>query len=117
MVLVNWLLKEGGRMNPDESLAFEVLSTCLVGNAAAPLSKALQDSGLGSAVIGGGFDDELLQPTFSIGLKGVDHMSDADMKAVQQTVLDILRQHADNGFDRSLLLATINTYEFSLRYD
>ena len=34
--------------------------------------QALNDSGLGEALIGGGLQDELRQPVFSIGLKGVD---------------------------------------------
>eukprot|EP00955_Chlamydomonas_euryale_P078320 363131-Chlamydomonas_euryale.AAC.5 len=33
--------------------------------------QALNDSSLGEAVIGGGIDDELRQPIFSLGLKGV----------------------------------------------
>jgi Zn-dependent M16 (insulinase) family peptidase len=32
----------------------------------------MNDSGLGAAVIGGGIDDELKQPIFGLGLKGVD---------------------------------------------
>jgi Zn-dependent M16 (insulinase) family peptidase len=43
----------------------------LASNSAASLRKALTDSGLGSSVIGGGLSDELLQATWSIGLKGV----------------------------------------------
>lgn len=39
--------------------------------------QALNDSGLGAAPIGGGVDDELKQPIFSVGLKGVDPV-DAD---------------------------------------
>jgi hypothetical protein len=38
-----------------------MIGRCLVGTAAAPLHKALTDSGLGSAVLGGGFDDDLRQ--------------------------------------------------------
>ena len=34
--------------------------------------QALNDSGLGEALIGGGLQDELRQPCFSIGLKGVE---------------------------------------------
>jgi Zn-dependent M16 (insulinase) family peptidase len=47
------------------------LSLALTNNSAASLRKALTDSGLGSSVIGGGLSDELLQATWSIGLKGV----------------------------------------------
>ena len=34
--------------------------------------QAMNDSGLGEALIGGGLMDELRQPVFSVGLKGVD---------------------------------------------
>eukprot|EP00967_Tisochrysis_lutea_P022467 scaffold25589_cov21-Tisochrysis_lutea.AAC.1 len=34
------------------------------GTNASPLRKALNDSGLGSALLGGGMDDELKQPIF-----------------------------------------------------
>ena len=43
-----------------------------MGTSAAPLRKALMDSGLGQALIGGGLQGDLRQPVFSIGLKGVD---------------------------------------------
>jgi hypothetical protein len=35
------------------------------GTNASPLRKALNDSGLGAAVLGGGVDDELKQPIFT----------------------------------------------------
>ncbi len=41
----------------------------LLGTSAAPLRKALNDSHLGAALVGGGMDDELKQPIFSVGLK------------------------------------------------
>lgn len=41
----------------------------MLGTAAAPLRKALNDSGLGESIIGGGIEDELRQPVFSLGLK------------------------------------------------
>ena len=44
----------------------------LLHHLAAPLRKALNDSRLGAAVIGGGIDDDLKQPCFTLGLKGVD---------------------------------------------
>ena len=37
--------------------------------AAARSPQALNDSGLGAALVGGGVDDELKQPIFSVGLK------------------------------------------------
>ncbi len=69
MVLLNWALPEV----TDRSLlmALSVLSYCLMGTQAAPLRKALVDSGLGEDVIGGGFGGGMRQMTFSAGLKGI----------------------------------------------
>lgn len=41
-----------------------------MGTSAAPLRKALMDSDLGEALVGGGLQGDLRQPVFSIGLKG-----------------------------------------------
>jgi hypothetical protein len=40
---------------------------CVQGTNASPLRKALNDSALGSAMLGGGMDDELKQPIFRWG--------------------------------------------------
>ena len=68
MVSVNWLLNDEP-LSVKHSLAIELMDDLLVGTSAATLRKALTDSGLGESVIGGGLSSELLQNTFSIGLK------------------------------------------------
>jgi hypothetical protein len=47
--------------------------------------KALTSSGLGEAVIGSGFEDDLVQATFTVGLRGVHGAANADklVSAVQ----------------------------------
>ena len=57
-------------MSPQVALSF--LDYLLTGTAAAPLRKAVNDSGLGESIVGGGTDDTLRQITYSMGLKGVD---------------------------------------------
>lgn len=52
---------------PHQALGF--LNYLMLGTAASPLRKALNDSGLGESIIGGGVEDELRQPVFSLGLK------------------------------------------------
>jgi Zn-dependent M16 (insulinase) family peptidase len=69
-VTLNWVLAED-RLPLETELEMGFLDQLLLGTAASPLRKALNDSGLGEAVIGGGLQDELRQPIFSIGLKGV----------------------------------------------
>lgn len=107
-VSLNWLLSEEP-LDLETELAWGFLDYLLLGTSAAPLRKALNDSGLGEALIGvpllhlfslassyvsalrspaacppdvdlntfvfvspgGGLGDELRQPVFSLGLKGV----------------------------------------------
>lgn len=68
MVSVNWLLNDEP-LSVKDALALELTDDLLVGTSAATLRKALTDSGLGESVIGGGLSSELLQNTYSIGLK------------------------------------------------
>ena len=70
-VSVNWVLSEEP-LDLATELGLDFLDFLLVGTAAAPLRKALMDSGLGEALVGGGLQGDLRQPVFSIGLKGVD---------------------------------------------
>lgn len=61
---------------------------------------------------GGGLSDELLQATFSIGLKGVK----ADnTKQVEELVLKTLLQITESGFESDAVEASMNTLEFRLR--
>lgn len=67
---VCWVLCEAP-LDVETSVAFTFLDYLLVGTDAAPLMKAVNDSALGESVVGGGTDDTLRQPTFTMGLKGV----------------------------------------------
>ena len=70
-VSLNWVLSDEP-MSLETELALDFLDALMLGTAAAPLRKALNDSGLGEAIIGGGLQGELCQMGFSLGLKGVD---------------------------------------------
>ena len=60
-------------LDVETELALGFLDYLLLGTPAAPLRKALNDSGLGAALVGGGVDDELKQPIFCVGLKVGTH--------------------------------------------
>lgn len=109
-VRLNWALPE--QKDPETWMALSILSYALMGTSAAPLYKALIDSGLGEDVTGGGFSMNLQQPTFSVGLKGIKL---ADVDAVETLVLETLQQLAADGFDPELVEAAVNTIEFNLR--
>ncbi|QDZ25312.1 presequence protease [Chloropicon primus] len=113
-VNVNWVL-EDDVFDLETQLAFGFLDFILLGTSGSPLRKALIDSGLGEAVCGGGLEDELRQPTFSIGLKGVESSSEENLKKVETLVLETLESLAEKGFSDSSIEAALNTIEFSLR--
>ncbi|GER42193.1 presequence protease [Striga asiatica] len=111
MVCLNWLLSETP-LDSETELALGFLDHLLMGTPASPLRKVLLESRLGDAIVGGGVESELLQPQFSIGLKGV---SDEDIKKVEELILTTFKKLAEDGFDSDAVEASMNTIEFSLR--
>lgn len=109
-VTINWML--GEERDIKTTLALDILSYILLGNAGAPLRKALIDSGLGEDVIGGGFNDGLRQHTFSVGMKG---MAAEKAEELEGLILATLGKLADEGLDVDAVAAALNTVEFSLR--
>jgi Zn-dependent M16 (insulinase) family peptidase len=110
MLTVNWLLAENG--DPESTLGLSMLSYILIGTPASPLRKALIDSGLGEALTGGGLEGDLRQMAFSAGLKG---MAVEDASRVESLILDTLADLAQEGIDRDMVEAGVNTIEFRLR--
>ncbi|CAI5508537.1 unnamed protein product [Closterium sp. Naga37s-1] len=111
MTAVNWVLSESPLSLPQE-LTLGFLDHLLLGTPAAPLRKKLLESGLGEAIVGGGLQDELRQPVFSIGLKGV---AAADVPKVEQLVMEVLEELERDGFTEPAVEAAVNTVEFALR--
>ena len=109
-VTVNWMFDEVADVEAD--LAWGILAHILIGTPASPLRKALIDSGLGEAPVGGGLDDDLRQAVFSIGLKGVEA---ANVEKVEPLILQVLGGLAEHGIDRLTVDASVNTIEFRLR--
>ncbi|KAA0227716.1 peptidase M16 [candidate division KSB1 bacterium] len=110
MVTVNWLLTE--TKDAQTTLALSVLAHILVGTPAAPLYKALIDSGLGEDVAGAGLESDLREMYFSTGLKGI---AVADADKVEALILQTLQTLASEGIDPDTIAASLNTIEFSLR--
>ena len=112
---VNWVLKE--TTDPETVLGLDILAHILIGTPAAPLRKALIDSGLGEDLAGPGLISELRQIGFSTGLKGIDR---AHAGAVEALILDTLHRLAGEGGEYSgieprQIEASLNTTEFDLR--
>ena len=110
MVTVNWMLDE--IVDPETVLALNILESVLVGTPAAPLRKAMIDSGLGEGITGSGLADGIRQPYFTFGLKGIE--DDAGGK-VQDLIISTLEQLSAEGIDPKTIEAAINTAEFGLR--
>ncbi|GJP38783.1 hypothetical protein CLOM_g23195 [Closterium sp. NIES-68] len=111
MTAVNWLLSESP-LSLEQELTLGFLDHLLLGTPAAPLRKRLLESGLGEAIVGGGLQDELRQPVFSIGLKGV---AAADVPKVELLVTEVLEELERDGFTEPAVEAAVNTVEFALR--
>mmetsp|Transcript_14152 Transcript_14152/g.34028 ORF Transcript_14152/g.34028 Transcript_14152/m.34028 type:complete len:1117 (-) Transcript_14152:229-3579(-) len=111
-VQVNWLLTDNGPFDAETALAVGFLDNLLLGSPAAPLRMALEESGLGEAMVGYGLEDEMFQPTFAIGLKGVEKK---DIPAVEKLIFDTIEQIATDGFTQAAIDSSVNTIEFSMR--
>jgi presequence protease len=109
-VAVNWALAENG--DAERTLGLAILTEALIGTPAAPLRKALIDSGLGEDLAGGGLEVETNPPFFSTGLKGV---AAGDADKVEALILETLRRLATEGIARETIEAALNTAEFRLR--
>ena len=110
-VQVNWLLSEEP-FDPETGLAVGFLDNLLMGSASAPLRLALEESGLGEAIVGYGLEDELRQPTYALGLRGV---AQEDIPKVEKLIHDTIAKIAEEGFTQEAIDASINSIEFSLR--
>jgi Zn-dependent M16 (insulinase) family peptidase len=112
MLCITWLLNTQP-LSPMMELAWIILDSLLLGKASSPLTKALEDSGLGEELIGGGVDDELLQSTFGIGMKGIKTRE--DVTALEDLIMDTLHQLDTDGFNDDEIASSMNTIEFQLR--
>jgi len=114
--VVNWLLVEDTA--PETRLALSILAHILVGTPASPLRKALIDSGWGEDLAGAELDAEILQPYFSVGLKGLDvdnHGNPVYGENVDHLIEQTLESLVAEGIDSDTIAASLNTIEFQLR--
>ncbi|MCK4501594.1 MAG: insulinase family protein, partial [Desulfuromonadales bacterium] len=111
LVEVAWL--DGDINNSFDRLAMSLLASLLLGNPAAPLYKALLDSGLGANLAPGtGYHDDNRTTYFAAGLQGTDP---EHVAAIETLILETLEQVANEGFSAERIAATIHRLEFSNR--
>ncbi len=109
LAAVSWLLPEV--TDAERILELEILGHILVKTAASPLRKALTDSGIGEEAAGG-LDAIKRQASFTVGLRGI---KPADGQKVETLVLNTLGKLAEDGIEREMVEASLNTIEFQLR--
>jgi len=111
MINVNWLLNDEP-LSSYEELTLAILDHLLMGTSSSILRKTLMESGYGSAITGGGLSDELLQATFSIGMKEI---KEEDVPKLEQLIYDTIEKVAKEGFEADDIASSMNTIEFQLR--
>ncbi len=93
-------------------LAFSILSRILSGTSASQLRKALIESHLGESTIHYGYESELFDNYYCIGLKGTTKENVTKMsKLIDQT----LEKLVADGIDPKDVQASLNSIEFQLR--
>lgn len=110
-VMISWLLNDE-EMDPMLEIAWYVLDFLLLGTPTAVLQKALTDSNLGDYVIDDGFDNDLQQYMYHVGLEGLEN--EEDMVEVENIIMDSLKGVVDNGFHHADIVSAMNFVEFDV---
>jgi presequence protease len=105
-ITLNWLLHDWNAME------LSLLNDLLLGNADAPLYKALIDSDLGEDLTPSGFESFGVQPFFMVGLK---YVSLENYDKVVDLIFSTLQSITQEGFGAAQIEASINSTEFHLR--
>lgn len=98
-------------VTPEQSLAFEVLTHALLTSPAAPLKQVLVKAGIGSDV-SGYYLDSIRQPMWAVHASGSNMDKQMELQSIVEATLTKL---CEEGIDKELLEASLNSIEFALR--
>jgi len=101
----------GNSLDKELGLTFQILDYVLLQAPGAPIKQALLDAGIGKDILGG-FEDEILQPIFTIIAKNSEEEKKDQLIS---TVRKILEDVVAKGLEEKSLRAAINFYEFKYR--
>ncbi len=101
----------GKSLDKELTLTFQILDYVLLKAPGAPIKQALLDSGIGRDILGG-FEDEILQPTFMIIAKNSEGEKKDKFVGI---IREVLAKAVADGLDEKSLRAAINFYEFKYR--
>lgn len=106
---LNWSVSDA--LDVEKNVALSALCSAIFSVSGAPVKQALIDAGIGSDV-DGSLEPDIRQAMVNI----VAENASLDQKELfVKTIMDTLRDLADNGVDRNSLLASLNTMEFEHR--
>lgn len=110
-ILLSWLL--GKSTDLEQQLKAQLLSSVLLDNSASPLRQALETSELGSAPSPVcGLEDSNREMSFMCGIEGSDPQH---AQAIEDLVLKVLTDVAENGIEQSQVEAVLHQLELSQR--
>ncbi len=101
----------GNSLDKELGLTFQILDYVLLQAPGSPIKQALLDAGIGRDILGG-FEDEILQPTFTVIAKNSEESKKDRFIAI---IRDVLAQVVAEGLEEKSLRAAINFYEFKYR--
>ncbi len=101
----------GNSLDKELGLTFQILDYVLLQAPGAPIRQALLDAEIGRDILGG-YEDEILQTTFTIIAKNSEEDKKDKMEGI---VRDVLSKLVAEGLDEKSLKAAINFYEFRYR--
>ena len=110
-IVVGWLL--GQSISLEEMLKTHLMSSVLLDNSASPLRRALETTDLGSAPSPlCGLEDSNLEMSFLCGLEG---SNPEQAEKVEQLILQVLQQVAEEGVPQENVEAVLHQLELSQR--
>ena len=110
-IVIGWLLGES--ISLEQMLQTHLMSSVLLDNSASPLRRALETSDLGSAPSPlCGLEDSNLEMSFICGLEGTNP---DQAEKVEQLVLQVLQQVAEEGVPQENVEAVLHQLELSQR--
>lgn len=101
----------GDSLDVELNIAFQILEYAIMKIPGAPLKQALIDAKIGKDIIGA-YEDDILQPIYSITAKYANEM-DADK--FNDLIDKTLREIVKNGIHKDALRAGLNSMEFSVK--
>ncbi|MGM0594576.1 MAG: insulinase family protein [Pseudomonadota bacterium] len=110
-IVIGWLLDKS--IDAEAALRAHLLTGVLLDNGASPLLRALETTGLGSAPSPlCGLSDSNREMMFAAGVEG---SNPENAEAVEQLVLNVLQEVAENGVEPSMVEAVLHQLELEQR--